>query len=236
MLQHNLKNSLGLTLLICLAACMGDKAPPLNTGLETIYKASVKFENTNHLIEMREGILSQQEDAALAAFLNMTGVTYADRMTLETSDVGNINKSRVAVDAVLSRLGLTVSNTAFSNSLKPGQARLVVTHASAVVPECGHFDRAVSPNWQNQTAANFGCASRSNLASMVANPSDLVSGTPLGSANAALIAKPIESWNAATQTGVAGSRVWSGTGPDPASKASQSQINTGGGKTGATGG
>ncbi len=230
------KKSLSLTALICLAGCMADKAPPMNASLDTIYKASVKFEDTSHVVEMHNGVLSSQEDSALSAFLNMTGVTYADRISLETGDAGNVNKSRTAIDAVLSRVGLSASNVSLANGLKPGEVRVVVTHSSIVMPECGHFDRAASPNWQNQTSANFGCASRSNLAAMVANPADLVSGTPLGSPNAALVAKPVESWNALSQSGVVGSRIWTGTGPDPSTKPSTATLTSGGGKTGGAGG
>ncbi len=229
------KNRLSLFALVCLAGCMGDKAPPMNTNLDTIYKASVKFADTSHMVEMRGGLLSSQEDAALSAFLNMNSVTYADRISLEAADAASMNKSKTAIDAVLSRVGLTVSNTTLTSGFKPGEVRVVVTHSSVVMPECGHFERAASPNWQNQTSSNFGCATRSNLAAMVANPADLVIGTPLGSPNAALVAKPVETWNSLGQTGISGGRPWTGTGPDPSSKPTQGQLNVGGGKTGGAG-
>ena len=236
MTKHTTTSVACLLALMSLAGCAADKtAPALNTGLETIYKASVNFEDFSHLVQLRSGTLSAQEDAALSAFLRSTGVTYADRITMQTSEVSNAAQSRAAVDTVLSRIGLTISSVSLNASVAPGNVKLIVSHSSVALPQCGHFDRGVSPNWQNQTMPDYGCATRSNLASMVANPADLVSGTPLGSISAAAVAKPVESWNVLIQTGVVGSRAWTGTGPDPSTKAGPASLSKGGGSTGAAG-
>ncbi|MDA8233122.1 MAG: CpaD family pilus assembly lipoprotein [Magnetospirillum sp.] len=44
----------------------------------------------------------------------------------------------------------------------------------AEIPECGNFDTQPTPDWQNGSSPNFGCATQRNIGLMVQDPADLV--------------------------------------------------------------
>jgi pilus assembly protein CpaD len=62
--------------------------------------------------------------------------------------------------------------------IAPSTIRVVVTRTSASVPNCPDYSRQYLPDVSASTTSNYGCATNSNLAAMVANPADLVRGDP----------------------------------------------------------
>ena len=64
------------------------------------------------------------------------------------------------------------------------------------------LSRESNPNFSNEMMSNFGCAVSGNLAAMIANPGDLVSGRePSGIADPVLSNKAIESYRAKAAKG-----------------------------------
>jgi pilus assembly protein CpaD len=59
-------------------------------------------------------------------------------------------------------------------ALQDGTVRVVVSRTRASVPGCPNWSDPAQPNYQNRMMSNFGCGVNSNLAAMVANPTDLV--------------------------------------------------------------
>ena len=53
---------------------------------------------------------------------------------------------------------------------------MVLTRSTASVPGCPDWSASSDMNYNNATSTNYGCASNSNLAAMVANPQDLIKG------------------------------------------------------------
>ena len=67
---------------------------------------------------------------------------------------------------------------------------------------CPNWDRAASPDFQNQQMPNYGCAVSGNVAAMVADPQDLVhgrEGSPL--VDTLTAGKAVGSYRAAKPTG-----------------------------------
>ena len=63
--------------------------------------------------------------------------------------------------------------------------RLSYPRIVAHVPhQCGRWPRQATSDWDNADYWNFGCATQSNLAAMVANPTDLVAPSGLGQPDA----------------------------------------------------
>jgi pilus assembly protein CpaD len=82
----------------------------------------------------------------------------------------------------------------------------VVSGTQAVVPNC--------PNWASggvdsaaMTDTNYGCAVNSNLAAMIADPSDLIHGKSDNSTDATSATRAIKAWREAEPT----SKMWATT-------------------------
>lgn len=57
---------------------------------------------------------------------------------------------------------------------EPGLAEVRVPIWVAVVPECGSFERGITPDYTNAPNSNWGCAIQRNMGLMVQNPADLI--------------------------------------------------------------
>lgn len=66
--------------------------------------------------------------------------------------------------------------------------------ATAVVPGCPDWSRPSQPEFGASTTSDFGCAVKSNLAAMVADPMDLVRAKEGGGTDAFVAQKAIRSW------------------------------------------
>lgn len=68
---------------------------------------------------------------------------------------------------------------------EPGHVRLTYTAVKArVASECGVWPTDVSSDFQNRNYENFGCATQSNLAAIIADPNDLIEPRGQGIINA----------------------------------------------------
>ncbi len=64
------------------------------------------------------------------------------------------------------------------------QAVISVVRTLVTLPPCPNWSSGTPERFNNQLPSNFGCATTSDLGLMVASPTDLVSGEPLGPADA----------------------------------------------------
>ena len=64
------------------------------------------------------------------------------------------------------------------------RAIVAVNRGMITLPACPNWSRSPRQDLTNAVPSNFGCANASNLALMVASPTDLVSGRELGLAKA----------------------------------------------------
>ena len=116
-------------------------------------------------------------------------------------------RARQDVAGVAAEYGLLLNNGApiTAGAVPSGAVRVIVSRSEASVPGC--------PNWEDSrdignritTSSNYGCAVNSNLASMVADPNDLVLGqVGSGRNNAATASKAIKLYREAQPTGADG--------------------------------
>ncbi|HVM36940.1 MAG TPA: CpaD family pilus assembly lipoprotein [Sphingomicrobium sp.] len=122
-----------------------------------------------------EGFLPPHEAARLDAWFRNLGLGYGDSVHV----AGGYNENaRADVQRIAGQYGMLVQPgvPVTAGAVAPGVVRVVVARTRASVPGCPNWGEPASPNYENRTMPNFGCAVNGNLAAMVANPQDLVFG------------------------------------------------------------
>lgn len=191
---------------VALAAVPADakkrRAEEGNRSLYSVHQPVVQ--RTDYALDLQtqgDG-LSAVEQGRLHAWFASLGMGYGDRVWIDEPygpTQAREDVARVAAEwGLLLRDGAPVTNGA----VQPGSVRVIVSRSSASVPSC--------PKWTgrggvNSLSPNYGCATNSNLAAMIADPSDLVLGQD-GSAtsDAANAAKAIKVYREAPPTGQKG--------------------------------
>ena len=82
----------------------------------------------------------------------------------------------------------------------------------ASVPGCPDWTRNSSFDPNNHTSSNYGCATNSSLAAMIAQPEDLVHGQGAAGTDAARSAKAIDAFRKAAPSGGGNTAVTSAAG------------------------
>ncbi|MCB1735017.1 MAG: hypothetical protein H6981_01995 [Gammaproteobacteria bacterium] len=132
--------------------------------------------------------LDEDERRALQQFRDGYRATPGDRLLLTHSPA----RRMAAIDAAewLAQRGLSVSLT--TDPLLPADSlHLGLWHSEIVLPECGNWQGATQPDYQNQPWPGFGCSVTRNLGLMIADPADLSLPNRLGPGDAELAAKAI---------------------------------------------
>jgi pilus assembly protein CpaD len=140
------------------------------------------------------GSLNPQEAARLDGWFRGLELGYGDVVSVDGAEASS---ARADVARVAARYGLLVADGApvTAGAIQPGVVRVVVSRARASVPGCPNWSRPSNPNYSNELMSNYGCAVSGNLAAMIANPGDLVSGRePSGLSDPVLSNKAIESY------------------------------------------
>lgn len=158
-------------LALTLGACGGGT---MNRGMESVHQPVVS--RTDYVYDVNDG-MGPQASQRLTAWFDTLRLGYGDRVSID--DPSGSLSNRVAVSAAVNRYGLEVVDTApvTEGQVAPGMFRVVVSRAKAEVPGCPDWSRSSRFNYNNDAPSNYGCATNANLAAMVANPEDLVSGT-----------------------------------------------------------
>jgi pilus assembly protein CpaD len=153
------------------------------------------------LVTQSDG-LSVAERGRLHAWFASLGLGYGDRVFVD--EAYGPSQARNDVARAAAEWGMLLKDGApvTMGAVQPGSIRVVVSRSTASVPSC--------PYWSgrggiNSTSPNYGCATNSNLAAMIADPSDLVLGQAgSGTADAANAAKAIKVYRDAPPTGQKG--------------------------------
>lgn len=161
-----------LLALLPLAAC-----GTANRGLEPIHQPVVQ--RSDYAIDMAASTagLAPGEQQRLGGWMEAMRVGYGDRVAIDDS-AGVARAAHEDVQAVAARYGLLVADDAPPTGapVAAGMVRVVVSRTRAFVPGCPDHSRMNDPNYNAHTGSDYGCATNTNLAAMVANPADLVRG------------------------------------------------------------
>jgi pilus assembly protein CpaD len=173
----NLKRSfaglLTLSVGLSLTACGG---MPTNGTLYSTKQPVVERTNYTFDVQTDRGGLSIPEQQRLAGWFTAMDLQYGDRISIEDPLMNPATKE--AISALAGRHGILVSDGApvTAGYVQPGSARVVLSRSSASVPGCPDWSVKSDMNYSNGTHPGYGCAINSNLAAMVADPEDLVTG------------------------------------------------------------
>ncbi|HWJ59556.1 MAG TPA: CpaD family pilus assembly lipoprotein [Sphingomicrobium sp.] len=144
------------------------------------------------------GSLPSEEAARLDGWFSGLGLEFGDKIYV-AGDASPMARSQVA--QVVGRYGLLIANGSPVTNGAPetGVVRVVVDRKRAFVPGCPDWSKPSQPNYDNANLSNFGCGVNANLAMQVANPEDLLHGSPYAAAqDAQTAAKAIimyRNWN-----------------------------------------
>jgi pilus assembly protein CpaD len=149
--------------------------------------------------------VSPAERARLRAWFASLDLGYGDKVAV---DEAYPTAARADIARIAAEYGLLLSDGApvTTGRVEPGSARVIVSRSFASVPGC--------PRWSgseknNATSPGYGCATNSNLAAMIADPSDLVLGQAgSGASDGTVGAKAIKVYR---ETPPSGSKGLSGT-------------------------
>ncbi|MFM5915879.1 MAG: CpaD family pilus assembly protein [Chakrabartia godavariana] len=195
------RNTLLLGIALALSACGTE-----NRGLSSVHQPVVQ--RTDYVYDVAgAGGLEQTDVKRLAGWFEALKIGYGDRVSVDTSSAGDTRAARDAVAALAARYGLLLDETApvTSGEIAPGNVRVVVSRVTASVPNCPDWSRASQPDMTGHASSNYGCATNSNLAAMIANPEDLISGrsgSPVSSTLAS--SKAVKTYREAPTTGAGG--------------------------------
>lgn len=129
--------------------------------------------------------LAPGQAQSLAEYLDAIGIAYGDRLAVDDRAGPGAAGRRAAIADVVARHGLMLDDTApvSTRPLAARAVRVLITRARAVVPGCPDWSRPSEIEVEAAASSNYGCATRSNLAEMIADPNDLVAGKSYGGAD-----------------------------------------------------
>jgi pilus assembly protein CpaD len=144
--------------------------------------------------------LSAAERGRLHAWFRSLGLGYGDRVSVDETyaSAARSDVARVAADYGLL---LTEGAPVTTGEVRPGTVRVIVSRSIASVPGCPFWSNSAR---NNATSPNYGCATNSNLAAMIADPSDLVLGQAGSGNDGGQGAKAIKVYREAPPSGTKG--------------------------------
>lgn len=179
---------------------------PVNRSFDTVKTPVVTSSQLSYDVPAIAGSI---DTVALNNWFASIRLAYGDRVTIDDPDAYGSAGRRAAVAEVVGRYGLLLDQTApvTAGAVPSGSLRVVVTRSHARVDNCPDWDRISQPELEASTMSNFGCATESNMAAMIADPNDLVAGKPYAGGDTNTAVKTVETWRKAEPT----SKVWKTT-------------------------
>lgn len=168
--------ALGLTLLT--GACA-----PVTTYTDAEGPKRLQLDSTTTQLDLHfppgSASLSAVDAARLQRAAAIGAIAPSDRVTVAASGPPYLARERQAsVSALLLHYGIVTVDGA--QVAPPNRAIVAVKRTLVTLPPCPNWSKRPYSDFDNQPSSNFGCATETNLGMMVANPSDLASGLPLG--------------------------------------------------------
>jgi pilus assembly protein CpaD len=195
-----------LAVATALSACAGG---PSNPGVTSLNQPVVSRTDYVFDVAANGDTLSYSEQARIADWFEALELGYGDRISIDDPSPYGTAGRRDAVAEIAGRYGLLLANQApvTAGRVAPGQMRIVVSRTHAEVPNCPNWDRGSTFNYSGSSTSNYGCSINSNVASMVANPEDLIRGqSGDGSGDPRTTSRAIDTYRDSTPTGTEGLR------------------------------
>ncbi len=205
-LNRSINAALALSLAVSVSACSVNA--PENRMLNSVHVPVVERDRYVFDVEtLPGGGLSVTEQRRLAGWFESLDLKYGDKIAID--DPLESRATVASIDGVAGRWGMFVDGPApvTPGYVAAGGARIVVTRAKASVPGCPDWTAKSDFSMSNRTTSNFGCATNSNLAAMVADKEHLVKGAS-GTGETVVMSgnKAIDSYRNAKPSGVNGLR------------------------------
>ncbi|KGB54239.1 Pilus assembly protein CpaD [Sphingopyxis sp. LC81] len=190
-----------LALATSLTGCTG--AAVSNRSLDSVHQPVVRNAIYQFDVAASNGELPPSEQGRLQGWLDSMGVRYGDRVAIEDPSAYGAGSALATVRSMVERRGLLLSRDVpvTTGAVPQDHLRVVVTRATASVPGCPNWDSKSSINPTNSTSSNYGCATNSNLASMVADPNDLIKGASNTGSDPTAATRAIQTYRTKPQTG-----------------------------------
>jgi pilus assembly protein CpaD len=200
-----MRNRIAIVLLAsAVAGCTTAQADQPSRGMTAVNQPVVSRTDFAMDLAAPDGSLPSSEEARLDAWFRSLGLGYGDSIYVDGDYAA---AARQDVARVAGRYGMMVSAAApvTAGDIQPGTVRVVVSRTRASVPGCPNWDRRAAPDYDNQQMSNYGCAVNANIASMVADPQDLIRGREAGPVVDTITAtKAVGSYRAQAPTGQKG--------------------------------
>ena len=195
--------ALGMGVTACASVPPGGLTPANNPSIYSVHQPVVQ--RTEYVIDLAtsgDG-LAPSELGRLHGWLASIDARYGDRISIDEPQGYPSLRAREEIARVAADHGLLLAEGApvLNGSVQPGTIRVIASRATASVPGCPAWEDAELHPSIN-TSANYGCATNSNLAAMIANPEDLVLGQDgSGSGNATTATRAIRVYREGQPTG-----------------------------------
>jgi pilus assembly protein CpaD len=173
-------------------------------GVESVHTPTIAKQQFSHEIRFNEDdSLSNEQKAQLEGFLHATQPAYGDFIAIDDPTTGGAQARRDIITNMIAQRGLKVTpSLVMTSQILPAQTvRLVIEKRSASLEECPnwsqtHFDESLN----TPMSPNYGCATRGNMAAMIADPSEWEAGKAYEGPDGQTIAKGIKAWRDADAT------------------------------------
>ncbi|OHD05883.1 CpaD family pilus assembly protein [Sphingopyxis sp. RIFCSPHIGHO2_12_FULL_65_19] len=187
-----------------LAGCTG--AAYSNRSLDSVHQPVVRNSIYQFDVAASNGELPPSEQGRLQGWLDAMGVRYGDRVAIEDGSAYGAGSAQATVRSMVERRGLLLSSDVpvTTGAVPQDHLRIIVTRAAAFVPGCPNWASNSSFNPVNATSSNYGCSVNSNIASMVADPNDLIRGASASGNDSAAATRAIKTYRTKPQTGAGG--------------------------------
>ena len=205
MAKKNILAALALSAALS-APAAAQRADNWNPGVNSVNQPVVQ--RTDYVLDLAGGGsgISDRELHRLAQWFDSLRLGYGDRVSVDTGSYYD-PRARDAVAAVAAEYGLLLAPGApvTAGGVQPGSVRVVVSRSVAWVPGCPNWAEAAELGNRTTTGSNYGCATNSNLAAMIADPNDLVLGQAGASTgDAATASKAIKVYRETPPSGTKG--------------------------------
>jgi pilus assembly protein CpaD len=202
--RRKMMNTRTLTTLIALGISVSACGGTGSRGLESVHQPVVARADYSFDVTTASAGLAAGDAARLAGWFDALQLGYGDKVSVDLGGNYNDSEARGAIASIAARYGLLLEDIppSLSGDVAPGGARVIVSRLKATVPSCPTWKGSGEPNFGNKTSSNYGCATNSNLAAMIANPEDLVRGAAgSGTTDAASAAKGVNLYRSRKPSG-----------------------------------